>query len=502
MKRKDNIATRILLIFVILVIINFLSDRFFFRIDATKGHQYTLSQATIDILENLDEPVTVTAYFTDDVPAVLLKSKRDFHEMLVEYENASDGNVVYQFIDPSEDKELQEKALRDGIQSIMVNVIEEDQEVKKEIYLGAVIRKGTKSERIYIQPGLPLEYTLSSLIKKISIDDKNKPLIGVITGHGEASLGNLQSVKQGLDIMYQTESVSLSDTSANLNNYSALMLIGTKDTIPEEQLLQLNSYLAAGGRLFIGTDRVTGDFSTAQGTALPFTGLENWLKAKGLVIEDNFVLDVSCERVGVRQPNNPFPVSVMFPYFPVIVGFNDHPVTMGLESITMTYGSPIVFKGDTSLNYEVLAYSSEKSTKEAPPLFFNINKRWTNEDFPLQNIAVAAALSGKIQGEKISKIILITDSEFAINNQSRRMAPSHASFVVNAIDWLTDDTGLIELRNKGIQANPIEQLEPGTKVLLKWLNFLLPILLIIIYGIIRNQINRNKRVKRMEEGYV
>jgi len=74
--------------------------------------------------------------------------------------------------------------------------------------------------------------------------------------------------------------------------------------------------------------------------------------------------------------------------------------------------------------------------------------------------------------------------------------------MVNSIDWLSDDTGLIDLRTKGITSRPLDQLEDGQKMLLKWVNFLLPILLIIIYGIVRMQRTRNRRVKRMEEGYI
>jgi hypothetical protein len=44
--------------------------------------------------------------------------------------------------------------------------------------------------------------------------------------------------------------------------------------------------------------------------------------------------------------------------------------------------------------------------------------------------------------------------------------------------------------------------DDAKKTLLKWLNFLLPIILILVIGIIRMQRRRNLRVKRMEHGYV
>ncbi|MGM0475444.1 MAG: GldG family protein, partial [Bacteroidota bacterium] len=79
--------------------------------------------------------------------------------------------------------------------------------------------------------------------------------------------------------------------------------------------------------------------------------------------------------------------------------------------------------------------------------------------------------------------------------------PDNISLLVNSIDWLSDDTGLIELRTKGVSSRPIKQLEDSTRSLLKWLNFLLPIVLVLIYGGLRYQHRKNQRVMRMEANY-
>ncbi len=102
-------------------------------------------------------------------------------------------------------------------------------------------------------------------------------------------------------------------------------------------------------------------------------------------------------------------------------------------------------------------------------------------------------------------MVVIADGDFAINGsgqQARQQNKDNVNLMVNAIDYLSDDTGLIELRTKGITSRPLDELEDGRKAFLKWLNLLLPILLIVIIGFIRSQQQRNLRYKRMEEGYI
>ena len=118
----------------------------------------------------------------------------------------------------------------------------------------------------------------------------------------------------------------------------------------------------------------------------------------------------------------------------------------------------------------------------------------------MSQLVVAAIIEGRLSGKSSSKIVLVSDGDFAIGNpkSGNQLPRDNVSLLVNSIDWLSDDTGLIELRTKGVTSRPIKEMEHGTKVFLKWFNFLAPIILIIIYGLIRMQMNNNKRIKRME----
>ena len=102
-------------------------------------------------------------------------------------------------------------------------------------------------------------------------------------------------------------------------------------------------------------------------------------------------------------------------------------------------------------------------------------------------------------------MVVIGDGDFMQNGDPRQphqQSPDNISLFVNAIDYLSDDTGLVDLRTKGITSRPLEQLDDSTRAFVKWLNVLLPILIVVLIGIIRMQQQRNLRIKRMEEGYV
>jgi len=59
-----------------LVVVNYLSNKFFFRLDLTEGKAYTLSPATKQVLSDLKEPVWIRAYFSSDLPGRAGSDKR------------------------------------------------------------------------------------------------------------------------------------------------------------------------------------------------------------------------------------------------------------------------------------------------------------------------------------------------------------------------------------------------------------------------------------------
>ena len=502
MKMKNNPFIGILLIAGILLLANVLSRQFFLRWDLSENKQYTLNKATRDILGGLEEPVTVTAYFSEDLPPDFAAIRREFQDMLIEYANISRAYVNYEFINPESDDEKRE-ALQNGIQPLLINVSEKDQVKQQQAFMGAVLQMGETQDVIpFVSPDLPMEYALSSSIKKLSVPDK--PPVGLLQGHGEISLSQLGQAYQELSILYSVENIDLDNEEDISERFRTVAIVSPTDSFPPGHLDKLDRYLAAGGKLFIALNRVDGDLNNARGTEVS-TGLEGWLSDKGLQVGPEFIIDEQCGSVTVQQRQGMFTIAsqIQFPYLPLVTNFAAHPITSGLEQVILPFASPIRYTGDSSLIFTPITWTSRRSVLPSAPTFFGVDRQRTVADFPESNLTVGAILEGPLSGERNSAIVLFGDGDFPAGAQSE----DNISLMVNSIDWLSDDTGLIALRTKGIESRPIDQEYLGEegeskRAFVKYLNFGLPIILVFALGLFRYQRQRNLRYKRMQERYV
>ena len=506
MKTKKNLIYKLVIILLIIIVSSVLFSNLFVRLDLTGDNRYTLSKATKNILKNLDNPVTINVYFSKGLPPHIDKIRQDFKEMLEEFTAISRGNVVFDFKNPNEKEEIEREAMQKGIQPILINVREKDQVKQQKAFMGAVIQYAEREEVIpFIKGDAAMEYSLSSSIKKVTVQER-KP-VGFLQGNGEPSIGAFQQVTKELSILYDVSPVTLTDSTDALSAFPTLVIVNPTDSIPENHLAQLDRFLQRGGKLLIAINRVDGDLSNAQGYENT-TGLETWLLEKGISVEDVFAVDAACANVSVLQEMHGmrFQSQVRFPYFPNITNFRNHPVTQGLSSVIFQFASPVSFLGDTTqIQYTTLMTTSEKAGTKPSHTFFDVNYQWSERDFKLKYLPVGVLLESRRDIQPF-KMIVFGNGSFAVNGEGprpQRLAEDNINLFVNAIDYLSDDTGLIALRNKAVSNRPIDQnIEEGKKTFIKYLNFSLPLLLIIGYGIIRTQRRKKLRMKRMQKGYV
>ncbi len=502
--KKSKVISQLLIFVGILVVVNLISEKLFFRLDFTADKEYTLSQATKKIIKNIDNVVTVTAYFTKDLPPQLQKNKKDFEDLLIEYENRSGGNIVYDFVNPNKDQQSEQEAQQKGISPVMVNVTQKDQVQQLRAYMGAVLQMGEKTEVIpMIQPGSSMEYALTTAIKKLSVTDK--PKVAFLQGQGEPPMNASPQLAQQLSVLYSPEHYTITDTSNIPITYKAIAIIDPKDTFPQRYLAKLDAYLNQGGSIFLAYSNLQSNLNSQYLQANPDIGLKKWLAAKGITINDQYVIDASCGSVSVRQGNIPIPFQIQFPYFPIISEFADHPAVKGLESVFLPFVSPITYSPvDSAEKIQPLAFSSDKSGLVSAPTYIDINKRWQESDFNSPKQVVAVAVTGPIAGSGNAKMVIITNGTFAVNGQGQQqqqLNEDNVNLVSNAIDWLSDDTGLIDLRTKGVTSRPLKQIDDTKRNLYKWGNVVFPILLILFIAFIRRQRYLKKRQRWIQGNY-
>ena len=500
--KKNQVIIQVAVLFGIITVINLISNKAYFRLDFTADKRYTLSDATRDVIDEVEDVVTIKAYFSEDLPPQLKLIRQDFEEQLIEYENLSKGNIVFEFIDPSGSEIKENEAQQEGITPVTVQVTEKDQVKQQRAYMGAILEMGEKKEVIpMIQMGAGMEYSLTTSLKKLAIS--NKPKIGLIQGHGEPPLQSLAQLHQQLSILYDIESYQISDTTEIPGYLKTLAMIDPKDTIPQSHLAKLDRFLSGGGSIFVAYSNMGGDLNSGMLSTNPDIGLSGWLHGKGIQLGNQFVVDATCLPIGVQQ--GPFVMQVQFPYFPVASSFGDHPVVQGLESVVLPVVSTVRYNGDSLARVTELVHTSEKSGLRPAPAYIDINYQWTENDFTAGSQPVALAVKGAFgDADDNAKMVVISNGSFISNGegqQQQQVHPDNINFASNAIDWLSDDTGLVELRTKAVTSRPLEAVEDGTRNFLKYGNLLIPIFLVMVYGFVRRFQYTRKQQRWLQGSY-
>lgn len=503
MLKTKHIIYRILGVLLVIIIINIISSSLFLRIDFTADKRFTLDRATRRILKEVETPIIVTLYVSKDLPPNIDRTVQEMRDLLTEYNQYSNNNIEFEYVNPNKNEETELEARNAGIEPIPIEIREKDEVKIQRVFLGMVIQVGNRSETIpIIKPGIAMEYTLSTLIKKLTVTQKAD--VGYIWGHGEPEYPQILQLLQEINIQYNIPKVNLNN-EPDLSKFKTLMIVAPTKQFSTSDFNRLDSYLAQGGNLMIAINRVNGILADGVGVTQN-TGLEKWLLQKGLNIQDDFILDKKCGTVTVQRSGLVnYSQQINFPYIPIISNFGRHSITDGIETIALQFASPISYCGDTTKHFTPLAFTSNISGKVKAPISFDITKVWRTSDFMHPNLTVAAALQGKFGGTKDAKMCIIGDGDFVINASAAKNFNIHQdniNFFANAVDWLSDDSGLISLRTKGISSRPLNELSDRNVFLIKYLNLLLPIFIVCVYAFIKFQIRRKKRLKRMQSGYI
>ena len=101
--KKRNLKS-VLITIAILLLINLVGNSFFYRFDLTKDHRYTLSETSLNIIEQVQEPLSIKIYMEGDLPAEFKRLQQETRELLEEFQ-AYNSNINFEFVNPLENEE-------------------------------------------------------------------------------------------------------------------------------------------------------------------------------------------------------------------------------------------------------------------------------------------------------------------------------------------------------------------------------------------------------------
>ena len=469
------------------------------RSDWSENQTSSISTSTKQVLQGLDEPIQIKAYFTAGLPQPYGQLRQYVEDTLTNYRDAAGGNLGFEMLNPEDDPNIQASLQALQIPKVQVQVIEDDRAQVRQAYLAIVIEYLDKQETIpVVQTDAGFEYLLTRKIKKLT--GKGKQTIGVATGFGAKSVAELQTLQQLLQDDYNFEEVDLV-TSAVPEHIKALIVDGVDKKPSESFRYHLDQFRMTGKGVLVLASSAEPQLQ-AGFVMQPVDNYANdWvLSDLGVSVEPGLVMDQQASRITVNQQQAGFAFRsvVDFPFIANVVNINPSSVvTQGLEGMSMPFAAPLLWveqgKGKTTL----LTSSEWSAVQDGPPFDVNpllsMRERFAGLQMSPQALMLAweGAMASAFQtpvskgDEYIPRVeqgrLIVSGSSALLDNEF--ISGDNTVLILNMLDWLSHDEALIELRSKGVTQRPLEPLEKQGRTFFKvvWI-FALPMLLLMMAG--------------------
>ena len=226
------------------------------RLDLTENKLFTLSKGTINILNNLEEPIHLDFYFSQrlltGLPALTNYGVR-VRDMLQEYQTHSNGKIELSIIDPETFSEEEDNAVASGLQGIAVN------NAGDRAYLGLVGTNSTDDQKIipFFQSDREsaLEYDITKLIYNLA--HPKKRVVGILSSLPVFGDKDDPNVKPWTIITAMEEFFDVKDLGTKVDtidpDVDVLMIIHPKN-LKQKTLFAIDQYVLKGGKAMVFVD--------------------------------------------------------------------------------------------------------------------------------------------------------------------------------------------------------------------------------------------------------
>ncbi|MFN4812766.1 MAG: gliding motility-associated ABC transporter substrate-binding protein GldG [Bacteroidota bacterium] len=556
-KNKFNSFLQLFTGISIVILLNVIGSFVFERFDLTAEKRYSLSPSTKKLLKELDDVIYFKVYLEGEFPAGFKRLRSETREMLDEFRAYAGDNIQYTFINPSQEEdvrknsEVYEQLYKAGLLPTSLQVKTENGEQNQIIFPGALVSYRDKTfpmqllktqiaqdqEEVLNASIENLEFEFASTILKLTTKIKDK--IALIEGHGELNGKSVEDITKALEEYYTVERVRINNQLFALRGYKAAIIAKPDSAFDEKDKYVIDQFVMKGGKTLWLIDPIMASMDSLTknnvtlGIANPLN-LEDILFKYGVRLNTNLVLDVQSAPIPVlagyqgKQPQYKFYPWV---YFPVAFPFCDHPVVKNLNAVKFEFASGIDTINNKNIKKTILLASSQYSKAINTPARIDLailRKEPNPQEYYRKNIPLAVLLEGefesvftnriapsisntediafKSKGKKTSMIV-VADGD-VIKNQvqssSGKVYPlgydrytqqqfGNKNFIMNCMNYLLDDSGLIAVRTRDIQIRLLDKtIIQSAKMKWQLICILVPVCSILLYGLLSAFIRKKK----------
>ena len=388
-----------------------------------------------------------------------------------------------------------------------------------------------------------LEFEITDGIRQLINKEVSK--IAFIEGHGELNDAETYDISKALSHYFQVDRGVLATDASILNNYKAIIIAKPTTPFSESDKYIIDQYIMNGGRVLWILDavRVSKENLSATGLSPAIeldVNLGDQLFRYGVRINPVILQDVQCASIPINiAPKNATPQFEPSPWFyaPLLLASGAHPVTRNISEVRAEFCSGIDLVGDNKrVDSQLLLASSDNTHIIGTPTTIDLSQAPKPNDkayFNLSYVPVAVALEGVFESDFANRMapkgltntqplkqistrtrqIVVADGDI-IRNETNGVASDSTTiplgfdrymnqqfgnkeFVLNSILYLTDNEGWMQLRNRTLKLRLLnKQLSSDEKTIWQAVNVLLPIGLLLLFGIGYQLARKRKYTRR------
>lgn len=434
-----------------LVLVNWLASKWHTRLDLTAEKRYTISPATRELLQSLDEPVTITVLLEGDLPAGFKKLAGSTRDMLQEFKEISGSNIHYYFRQPGQGlndtlkSELIDSLHRMGINptNVRARTKEGEGEEQRLVYPGVIFEYKDRVSAVDLLQGQSsldginslnnaealLEFKLAGAIDKIQRD--KVPVVAYLTGNGQPQSYEVYNlIEKTLKPNYGFSILPVDSVPVIPVVFDALLIVKPLTGFSEAQKLKIDQYIMQGGKVVWMIDKLYASLDSlqrSQGSFIAFEmalNLDDLLFKYGVRINSDLLQDLNCTQIPLAvgsMGDRPQMQLMPWVYFPLLSSPNNNPVSKNLDYVLSQFPQSIDTVKADGIAKTILLTTSVNTRILSTPAMVELNSVKNEEDmkaFTAVHVPVAVLLEGKFNSLFTNRIALGTKDSLATLYQS------------------------------------------------------------------------------------